>query len=213
MGPTKDKATAAAGYVHGHGHGHASVEAKSIAGSSGSGHGCDHAHDPDGTCHYGHGHGHGHGTSASNGEPDTSTGLDKDTAELAPAAETMTLTTSAPPILATGFHSGVAAVVASLFEWTEEGACGGDSGDPKLTSCDESTVTPGMFLAGPQVHQAGEIFCFVYKYRQRFAVVVNEIATRLGINTSMAVAKAKRQKMFLDDASCCKATCGAGHTC
>jgi hypothetical protein len=43
----------------------------------------------------------------------------------------------APPILATGFHSGVAAVVSTLFEWTEEGACGGDSGDPKLTSCDE----------------------------------------------------------------------------
>jgi|EP01047_Picozoa_sp_COSAG01_P027895 putative flavoprotein involved in K+ transport len=58
-----------------------------------------------------------------------------------------------------------------------------------------------MFLAGPQVRQAEEIFCFVYKYRQRFAVVVNEVATRLGINTSKAVAKAKRQKMFLADAS------------
>ena len=30
-----------------------------------------------------------------------------------------------------------------------------------------------------QVRQGDEIFCFVYKYRQRFAVVLDEIATRL----------------------------------
>jgi hypothetical protein len=55
--------------------------------------------------------------------------------------------------------------------------------DPKLTKCDESTICPGLFLCGPQVRQDDEIFCFIYKYRQRFAVVVNEIAKRLGMPT------------------------------
>ena len=55
--------------------------------------------------------------------------------------------------------------------------------DPKLTKCDESTICPGLFLCGPQVRQDDQIFCFVYKYRQRFAVVINEIAKRLGMPT------------------------------
>ena len=83
-------------------------------------------------------------------------------------------------------------------------------GDAKLTKCDESTICPGLFLCGPQVRQDDEIFCFVYKYRQRFAVVVNEIATRLGLETEKAVAECRKHHMFLDDPSCCKATCGAG---
>eukprot|EP01048_Picozoa_sp_COSAG05_P001690 COSAG05_NODE_58_length_23277_cov_16.934162_2_plen_114_part_00 len=83
-------------------------------------------------------------------------------------------------------------------------------GDPKLTKYDESTICPGLFLCGPQVRQDDEIFCFVYKYRQRFAVVINEIATRLGLETEKAVAKCRQQHMFLDDPSCCKATCGGG---
>ena len=83
-------------------------------------------------------------------------------------------------------------------------------GDTKLTKCDESTICPGIFLCGPQVRQDDEIFCFVYKYRQRFAVVINEIATRLGLETEKAVAECRKHHMFLDDPSCCKATCGAG---
>lgn len=42
-----------------------------------------------------------------------------------------------PPILATGFKSSVGTVVSSLFQWTQEGACGGEEGDPKLTKHDE----------------------------------------------------------------------------
>ena len=86
-------------------------------------------------------------------------------------------------------------------------------GDAKLTKCDESTICPGLFLCGPQVRQDDEIFCFVYKYRQRFAVVVNEIAKRLGVQDAprkKVVAFCKKRHMFLDDISCCKATCGAG---
>jgi hypothetical protein len=86
-------------------------------------------------------------------------------------------------------------------------------GDAKLTKCDESTICPGLFLCGPQVRQDNEIFCFVYKYRQRFAVVMNEIAKRLKVpetETEKAVEECRKRNMFLDDVSCCKATCGAG---
>merc|ERR1712146_563570 len=83
-------------------------------------------------------------------------------------------------------------------------------GDPKLTKCGESTICPGLFLCGPQVRQDDQIFCFVYKYRQRFAVVMNEIATRMGMQTQKAVAECRKHHMFLDDPSCCKATCGSG---
>ena len=102
-------------------------------------------------------------------------------------------------------------MVKDLFEWTEAGACGG-AGDPKLSAADESTIAPGIFLAGPQVVHDDAVFCFVYKYRQRFAVVVDQIAARLGLDTTKAVSKAKKHNMFLDDLSCCRATCGTG-TC
>ena len=70
-----------------------------------------------------------------------------------------------------------------------------------------------LSVCGPQVRQDNEIFCFVYKYRQRFAVVINEIAQRLGLpeeQTNKAVDECRKHHMFLDDVSCCKATCGAG---
>jgi len=143
--------------------------------------------------------------------------------------------TAQPPILATGFHSGVAKTVNHLFEWTEQSLCEagtgagtgagagsgasasgahGDgqampTGDAKLTKCDESTLFPGLFLSGPQVRQSDQILCFVYKYRQRFAIIMNEIATRLGLETEKVVAECRKQHMFLDDLSCCKATCGS----
>ena len=87
------------------------------------------------------------------------------------------------------------------------------SGDPKLTKCDESTICPGLFLCGPQVRQSDQIFCFVYKYRQRFAVVVNQVALRLGLQTAPVVARCKKQHMFLDCIEDCKATCGASGSC
>lgn len=142
--------------------------------------------------------------------------------------------------------SGVGTVVKDLFDWTDSGACGG-AGDPKLSPVDESTIAPGLFLAGPQVapqcarpthlslHERllvfvvsvatrcsclsrsaaqvvhdDAVFCFVYKYRQRFAVITDQIAVRLGLDTTKAVAKARKHHMFLDDLTCCKATCGSG---
>ena len=72
------------------------------------------------------------------------------------------------PILASGFV-GSASLVRSLFEWR-------DDDFPLLTENDESTVAKGLFLVGPQVRQGDVIFCFIYKFRQRFAVVANQIA-------------------------------------
>eukprot|EP01047_Picozoa_sp_COSAG01_P027894 COSAG01_NODE_1857_length_9044_cov_24.006931_4_plen_1191_part_00 len=92
-----DKTAAGAGHAHGHGHGQASVQAQAVADDSGHGRECDHAHGADRTCHHGHGHGHdrghGHGHGTSSGESNASTGPDKGTTELTPAAETMILQT------------------------------------------------------------------------------------------------------------------------
>lgn len=57
------------------------------------------------------------------------------------------------PILASGF-TGSASLVRSLFDWQ-------DDGFPLLTENDESTVTEGLFLVGPQVRQGDVIFCFI----------------------------------------------------
>lgn len=82
--------------------------------------------------------------------------------------------TGAAPVLGTGFVGGGGArQIAPLFAWSGEGHV-------QLTAQDESTLVPGLFLAGPQVRQDARIYCFVYKFRQRFAVVGRAVAERLG---------------------------------
>lgn len=102
------------------------------------------------------------------------------------------------PILATGFEGGVS-LVRDLFKL-------GERGEPLLTQHDESTHTPGLFLTGPKVQHGGVIFCFIYKFRQRFAVVVEEIAGRLGLDTT-PLAEYRTANMYLDDLSCCLDEC------
>lgn len=104
------------------------------------------------------------------------------------------------PILATGF-AGSVTLIRDLFELRTE------DGLPKLNKFDESTITPGMFLAGPQVRHDKVIFCFIYKFRQRFAIVANQIAKRLGRETKTAVKQYRKAGMFLDDLSCCRQEC------
>jgi thioredoxin reductase len=103
-----------------------------------------------------------------------------------------------PPILATGF-SGSLKLLESLFTWKKNGYV-------DLTERDESTITPGLFVAGPMVRHEDAIFCFIYKFRQRFAVVANAIAQQLGIDTEPLEVYRKKQ-MFLDDLSCCEEEC------
>ncbi|MEM9043112.1 MAG: NAD(P)/FAD-dependent oxidoreductase [Pseudomonadota bacterium] len=98
------------------------------------------------------------------------------------------------PILATGFASGTAPV-SEWFEYDEHGL-------PLLTPHDESTSLPGLFLVGPEVSHNGFLFCFIYKFRQRFAVVARAIAGRMGADTS-PLQLYRENNMYLDDLACC----------
>ncbi|MEM9353526.1 MAG: NAD(P)/FAD-dependent oxidoreductase [Planctomycetota bacterium] len=108
------------------------------------------------------------------------------------------LKTSAPPLLATGFE-GSLGLVDELFEPREDGY-------PLLSDKDESTVTSGLFLCGPSVRHEQHVFCFIYKYRQRFAVVAKAIATSLGLPAE-ELENYRLWGMYLDDLSCCGEEC------
>ena len=103
------------------------------------------------------------------------------------------------PLLASGFR-GSHSCISHLFEDREDGF-------PMLTEQDCSTITDGLYLCGPSVRHDGHIFCFIYKYRQRFAVVAKSIAESLGLETDEFVAAYKSWGMFLDDLSCCGKEC------
>lgn len=118
------------------------------------------------------------------------------------------LSTPQPPLLCTGFGGSVAMGAAKdLFEWGKEGS-GCLAGAPLLNDYDESTKTPGLFLVGPAVRHEEHIFCFVYKFRQRFGIVAEAIARGLDHDTEATVEACREMNMFLDDFSCCKGACG-----
>ncbi|MEM9200936.1 MAG: NAD(P)/FAD-dependent oxidoreductase [Actinomycetota bacterium] len=102
------------------------------------------------------------------------------------------------PLFAGGFL-GSHQMVAHLFEEREDGF-------PHLSDDDESTITPGLFLCGPAVRHGNMSFCFIYKYRQRFAVVAKKIATSLGIPAE-DLEVYREWGMYLDDLSCCGEEC------
>lgn len=106
--------------------------------------------------------------------------------------------TPTPPLLAGGFE-GSCKMVADLFEQCEDGF-------PVLSEHDESTIVPGMFLCGPAVRHENHVFCFIYKYRQRFAVVAKAIATSLGLPAE-ELEMYRKWGMYLDDLSCCGEEC------
>lgn len=109
------------------------------------------------------------------------------------------LLTDQPPILATGF-SGSIQKISHLFEWSE-------SGSPIVSEeADESTITPGLFLSGPMLRHGNVIFCFIYKFRQRFAVIGAAIAEDMGLNTDV-LDEYRQAQMYLDDLSCCAVAC------
>jgi len=107
---------------------------------------------------------------------------------------------SEQPILATGFKSG-ALQVQEMFEWM-------DNGKPKLTDYDESTITKNLFLIGPSVQHKKVIFCFIYKFRQRFAIVAKEIVERFNLDHNSRIFNYyKQHQMLLDDLTCCEVEC------
>ena len=104
------------------------------------------------------------------------------------------------PILATGFE-GSLSLLDGLIEYDEDGG-------PVVTEeADESTLVPGLFISGPLIEHRGVNFCFIYKFRQRFAIVADAIAQRLGKDTTEAVAARRAAGMYLDDLSCCEESC------
>ena len=110
------------------------------------------------------------------------------------AADGRSWLSNGPPILATGFGSGTAPV-SEWFEYDPDGL-------PMLTPQDESIALPGLFLVGPEVSHNGHVFCFIYKFRQRFAVVARAIAARMGTDTA-ELEIYYDNNMFLDDLTCC----------
>ncbi|MEE2642621.1 MAG: NAD(P)/FAD-dependent oxidoreductase [Planctomycetota bacterium] len=106
--------------------------------------------------------------------------------------------TPVPPILAGGFM-GSHRLVADLFEDRADGF-------PLLNERDESTVVPGLFLCGPAVRHQNHVFCFIYKYRQRFAVVAKAIADSMGLPAE-ELESYRQWGMYLDDLSCCGEEC------
>jgi len=139
---------------------------------------------------------------------------------------TLVLHTPNPPVLCTGFEGSVAASASHLFDFkeaddpnssssgsgsgskNESGQAGCLEGAPLITKNDESTKVPGVFLVGPAVNHGSLSFCFVYKFRQRFAIVCKAICDGLGRDTSDAVKVCRQTNMFLDDFACCEDTCG-----
>lgn len=118
--------------------------------------------------------------------------------------------TAEPPVLCTGFEGSVASAASHLFNLADdsEEAKGCLRGAPLLTSDDESTKVPGVFLVGPTVRHGELSFCFIYKFRQRFGVVADAICRGLGRDTKAAVEICRLQNMYLDDFKCCKTECG-----
>ena len=106
---------------------------------------------------------------------------------------------TAQPVSAIGFESSLTKIK-DLFDWDESGSyC-------LLNEQDESTRTSGLFLAGPQVRHENLIFCFIYKFRQRFGVIANAIGQQLGMDTSF-LEQYRDDGLYLDDLSGCDEEC------
>ena len=105
------------------------------------------------------------------------------------------------PINCTGFDTSIS-LVRDLFNHSDK--------YPLVSEVDESTKTENLFLVGPQVKHRNALFCFIYKYRQRFAIVAREIARRENLSSevlSEVVEEYKSKSFFLDDLSCCDDEC------
>ncbi|MEM6629115.1 MAG: NAD(P)/FAD-dependent oxidoreductase [Bacteroidota bacterium] len=112
-----------------------------------------------------------------------------------------TFTSDDEPINCTGFDTSLI-LVEELFEFKED--------YPLLNDFDESKKTENLFLVGPQVKHGTALFCFIYKYRQRFAIVAEEIAKRNGIphdKLDKVLKDYKNNNFYLKDLSCCDDEC------
>ncbi|MBF4635855.1 NAD(P)-binding domain-containing protein [Agreia pratensis] len=102
------------------------------------------------------------------------------------------------PIAATGFGPGLGPV-SGLFTLRGDGW-------PELDDDDQSTITPGLFLSGPAMRHGALKFCFVYKFRQRFAHIARVIGEAQGKECG-GLEEWRTAGMLTDDLSCCGVEC------
>ncbi len=107
--------------------------------------------------------------------------------------------TDGPPLLAIGFE-GSLSIIRDRFKFDEHGRV------ELFEENDGSTVVPGLYLAGPALAHREAIFCFIYKFRQRFAIVARDIGERLEVDTE-PLGELREHRFFLDDLSCCNDDC------
>jgi putative flavoprotein involved in K+ transport len=106
------------------------------------------------------------------------------------------------PIICTGFEGGTHKLLKDKFEW--------NGARPLLTDKDESTITPNLFLIGSHIVHDKAVFCFIYKFRQRFAIVAEEIVRRENLKTdqiSEILENYKNNNFYLSDLSGCCQDC------
>lgn len=106
--------------------------------------------------------------------------------------------TSERPILATGFK-GSTTLIENLITR-------GKHDEVLVNEEDESVATPGLFLAGPELRHDSHIFCYIYKFRQRYAVIAETIGRHLNLDLSI-LEMYKQENFYLDDLSMCGEMC------
>ena len=116
--------------------------------------------------------------------------------EIKTKSHTLSLTNLA--IDATGFDI-TKSIAGKLFNF--------EDGVPRITRLDESTVCENVFLVGPHVQHNRAVFCFIYKYRQRFAVVAKEMLARLGAKGAPIIQEYAKKNFLLEDLSECDSAC------
>ena len=114
-----------------------------------------------------------------------------------------TIKTRENPICATGF-SLVKEPIKDFITYREDG-------HPKLTEeTDEFFGEQNIYLAGPSVRHDDHVFCFIYKFRQRFGVIVEDILRKekyFEEDIYKLVERWKENGMYLADLSCCDVEC------
>ena len=105
------------------------------------------------------------------------------------------------PIFATGFRSSFKPLW-NLVSYRNDGY-------PEVNNFDELKHTKWIFMSGPIIRHEELIFCFIYKFRQRFWIIALEIAKRLWTNLEYELIKKKWKKewFYLDNLSHCWDEC------
>jgi putative flavoprotein involved in K+ transport len=103
------------------------------------------------------------------------------------------------PIICTGFEGSTHFLIKNFFDW--------NGNRPKLSKNDESTLYKNLFLSGSHIVHENAVFCFIYKFRQRFAIIGETIAKREKISIKKVIKDYKKSQFYLKDISSCGDDC------